>query len=348
MGRNKSELYRIDLHQQAYNKLKSMIAFGESKTEAKANGTYFAHIYSIQSFKTYLKHSMYFIKWINENHPECTTLKAAKRHVNEWLNYRVNYVKKNGEHLSAETIHTEKSSVYKLFQITLEDPNYFSAPKRNKDEITRSRLDVEKDRHFSEKNNGDLIKFCKGTGCRRDVLEKLKGQDLWHISDMKYRRAVLESKKGTLSNDENRELNTLQDALETFPEHEYFIHHRKDKNGKYRFAPVIGPNVDRIVEIMKSTQPDHRVWKKVSSAADVHGFRAVYADIMYKMYERKLEDIPYDRIHPATGRKYRSGVYHCRKDKCGKWLDREALAKCSKALGHNRIEVVARNYLRAI
>ena len=35
MGRNKSKYYKRTLHQQAYDKLQGMIAFGESKTNAK-------------------------------------------------------------------------------------------------------------------------------------------------------------------------------------------------------------------------------------------------------------------------------------------------------------------------
>ena len=82
MGRrNKS--YSKDLHQQAYDRLTGMQAFGESKKEAVANGTEKEKIFSFNTYKSYWKHTKYFIKYIKEKHPECTTLKSAKKHANE-------------------------------------------------------------------------------------------------------------------------------------------------------------------------------------------------------------------------------------------------------------------------
>ena len=78
-----------DLHQQAYDRLTGMQAFGESKKEAVANGTEKEKIFSFNTYKSYWKHTKYFIKYIKENHPECTTLKSAKKYVNEWLQTRV-------------------------------------------------------------------------------------------------------------------------------------------------------------------------------------------------------------------------------------------------------------------
>ena len=39
MGREKSNIYRQSLHQQAYRKFQNMKAFGESRHEAKKKGT---------------------------------------------------------------------------------------------------------------------------------------------------------------------------------------------------------------------------------------------------------------------------------------------------------------------
>ena len=49
-----------------------------------------------------------------------------------------------------------------------------------------------------------------------------------------------------------------------------------------------------------------------------------------------------------TDRRYQSQVYACRKDEAGKKLDKAAMLVCSKALGHNRIDVVANNYIRGL
>lgn len=69
---------------------------------------------------------------------------------------------------------------------------------------------------------------------------------------------------------------------------------------------------------------------------------------MYKAHARPIEEIPYDRMNKGSGRKYQSEVYICRKDEAGRKLDKAAMLVCSKALGHNRISVVADNYIRGL
>ena len=65
-------------------------------------------------------------------------------------------------------------------------------------------------------------------------------------------------------------------------------------------------------------------------------------------HAREIKDIPYDRVNRGTGKRYQSQVYTCRKDEAGKKLDKAAMLICSKALGHNRISVVADNYIRGL
>ena len=79
MGR-RNKAYFKDLHQQAYDRLTGMQAFGESKKEAVANGTEKDKIFAFNTYKSYWKHTKYFIKYIKEKHPECTTLKSAKKY----------------------------------------------------------------------------------------------------------------------------------------------------------------------------------------------------------------------------------------------------------------------------
>lgn len=346
MGR-KDKTYSKDLHKQAYEKLTGMQAFGESKKAAIEAGTEKNKIFSFDTYKTYWKHTKYFVKWIQEKHPECTTLKAAKRHVNEYLQSRVDQVDKKGQHLSAWTIQTEAAALNKLYQIDKADPNRFQPPRRNRAEIKRSRVTTTRDAHFSETNNDELIRFCKGTGCRRSVLERLEGRDLWTKKEMEDRLAVL-SVRTDLTSNEKRHLATLQDALAVFPGHDYFIHHRQDKNGRYRFSPIIGPDKDKIIERMQNAGEHEKIWQHVSSNADIHGYRAEYATMLYKQYARKIEEIPYDRVNKGTGKRFQGDVYTCRKDEAGRKLDRAAMEKCSKALGHNRVSVVADNYIRGL
>lgn len=340
MGR-RNKAYSKDLHQQAYDRLTGMQAFGESKKEAVANGTDKEKIFSFNTYKSYWKHTKYFIKYIKENHPECTTLKSAKKYVNEWLQTRVD------QGLSAWTVQLEAKAMGKLYGISPDDENYFKPPKRNREDIKRSRGDRVRDKHFSKTNNDELIKFCKGTGLRRAELGELRGKDLVTREQIEAEISQLESRPAAeLTPADTKRLEMLQDTR--LFEGDYFTHVRNGKGGRERMSPIIGPNMEQIVERIKSTPAEEKVWQHIHQSADIHGYRAEYATIIYKAKARAIEEIPYDRVNRGTGRKYQSEVYTCRKDEAGRKLDKAAMLVCSKALGHNRIEVVANNYIRGL
>ena len=340
MGR-RNKAYSKDLHQQAYDRLTGMQAFGESKKEAVANGTEKEKIFSFNTYKSYWKHTKYFIKYIKENHPECTTLKSAKKYVNEWLQTRVD------QGLSAWTVQLEAKAMGKLYGISPDDENYFKPPKRNREDIKRSRGDRERDKHFSKTNNDELIKFCKGTGLRRAELGELRGKDLVTREEIEAEISQIESRPAEeLTPADTKRLEMLQDTR--LFEGDYFTHVRNGKGGRERMSPIIGPNTEQIVERIKSTPAEEKVWQHIHQSADIHGYRAEYATIIYKAKARAIEEIPYDRVNKGSGRKYQSDVYICRKDEAGRKLDKVAMLVCSKALGHNRISVVADNYIRGL
>lgn len=338
MGR-KNKSYSKTLHQQAYDRLTGMQAFGESKKEAVAAGTDKNKIFSFNTYQTYWKHTKYFVKYVQEHHPECTTLKKAKGYVNEWLQARTD------QGLSAWTIQTEAKAMGKLYGISPDDPDYFDPPKRHRAEITRSRGDKVRDLHFSKTNNDELIKFCQGTGLRRSELEALRGSDLMTRAELELEITRIEGIQDR-SPAEDKLLGVLHDAAAF--DADYYTHVRSGKGGRERISPIIGDHVGQIVERMQHTEPEGKVWQHVHKCADIHAYRGDYATAIYKAHARPIEDIPYDKVHPGTGRKYQGDVYVCRKDERGKRLDRAAMQLCSKALGHNRVEVVANNYIRAL
>lgn len=340
MGRKNKSYYK-DLHQQAYDRLNGMQAFGESKKEAVANGTDRGKIFSFNTYQTYWKHTKYFLKYIKETHPECTTLKSAKKYVNEWLQMRTD------QGLSAWTIQTEAKALSKLYGIQPDDEGYFKPPKRNREDIKRSRGDRVRDRHFSEENNDELVKFCKGTGLRRSELMELRGKDLVTRAQIEDEIARLNAlPAGERSAAADKRLEMLQDTR-LFDE-EYFTHVRNGKGGRERLSPIIGRFAGQIIGRIRETPAEEKVWQYVNTNADIHGYRAEYATAIYKTHARPIQDIPYDRVHRGTGRRYQSEVYTCRKDEAGKKLDKAAMLVCSKALGHNRISVVADNYIRGL
>lgn len=345
IGRRNKEYFK-DMHQQAYDRLVGMQAFGDSKVEDKKydreheTDIVAGKIYSYSSYKTYWKHIKYFIKWVGEEYPDCKTLKKAEKYVPEWLQNRVEQVDKDGKHLSAWTIQTEAAALNKLYGIKTDDPNRFQPPPRRKEDIVRSRGTKERDKHFSEKKNEELVNFCKGCGFRRGVLEKLKGDDLYDKSRIEI---VLE--KARVDGDQPM-VKACTDALKVFPDKEYFILHRNDKGGKTRISPIVGPHEDKIVERMKNTRPNELVWRYVSSNCDVHGYRSDYATYLYKEYARPIENLKFSRKIKCADGKYRSEIYVCRGDEKGKKLDRQAIGVISIALGHNREDTAISNYIR--
>lgn len=341
MGRKNKE-YSIDLHQQVYNRLTSMQSFGQSKKEAMRADEANDKIFSFNTYKTYFKHCKYFVQWIQQEHPDCTTLKSAKKYVNEWLQTRVD------KGLSAWTIHTETAALCKLYQIKPDDPNRFQPPQRHRYDIKRSRVPTERDKHFSVTNNHDLIEFCKGTGLRRAGVEGCRGRDLTHrdeiVADIARIEAVPVDQRTPAM---QTRLTICKDAMIFTKGEDYFVR-ITEKGGRERLAPIIGPSKDQIVQRFKDTAPDEKVWKYVNKNADIHDYRGDYASAVYKMYARPIEQIPYDRVNKGTGKMYQSDVYTCRKDETGKKLDRQAMLVASKALGHNRIDIVADNYIRKL
>lgn len=340
MGR-KNKAYYKDLHQQAYDRFQSMMAIGESKKAAVAEGTDQGKIFSYNTYKTYWKHTKYFIAYIKEKHPECTTLKSARKYVGEWLQARTE------QGLSAWSVQVEAKALGKLYGITPDSKDYFDPPKRNRKDIKRSRGDKVRDQHFSEANNDELIKFCRGTGLRRSELKELRGKDLATRAEIEAEISRIEEipESERTPGDASR-LGMLQDTR-MFPE-EYFTHVRSGKGGRERYSPIVGKNAEQIIERIQDTPPEEKVWQHIHQCADIHGYRAEYATAIYKAHARAIQDIPYDRVNRGTGKRYQSEVYVCRKDEAGKKLDKEAMLVCSKALGHNRIEVVANNYIRGL
>lgn len=109
---------------------------------------------------------------------------------------------------------------------------------------------------------------------------------------------------------------------------------RNTKGGRWRMAPIVG-TTEEIVMVQRMCQEagDSRVWPYVPSSADIHSYRADYCQRIYLQYARPVEQIPAD------------SRYYCRGDRKGVILDKSAMLIASQALGHNRIDVIASNYL---
>ena len=209
--------------------------------------------------------------------------------------------------LSPYTVKLEAAALAKVYGCSTAD--FAPTKARKRQDITRSRGEAKRDYGFSLEKNSDIIEFCRSTGARRSELTYLTGD------------ALVE-----------------HDGL-------YYIHFTKaTKGGRERLSPITG-DVDLVVRLMNEAGSE-RVFAKIPSHMDVHGYRAEYATRIYQQHARPIEQIPYDRINPKTGRRYQSDVYYCRGDRAGTKLDKVAMKITSEALGHSRISVIAGHYLR--
>ena len=110
----------------------------------------------------------------------------------------------------------------------------------------------------------------------------------------------------------------------------YMLVNIKGKGGRLRDCPILSKAA---VERMKNTPAGERVWNKIPYNADIHSYRADYCKAVYAQYSRPIAEIP------------QRERYYCRKELKGVVYDKRAMAVASRALGHNRIEVIASNYL---
>lgn len=332
MGREKAKFYKANLRQQVIAKLTSKLAIGESKHDDKIKGVdKTKKIYSWGSFKTYQKQCLSFVKWLEQSHPEVKSINRAKPYIAEYLNHQLD------KGCSAWTINTQAQSINKLYGIKKGDQYFFKCPERRRCDIVRSRYERANDSHYSLKNNSELTEFCRSTGLRRSEVKALQGNEA-----LTRRQLELRSK----SENSPKIAKMINDALLLPEKYQYFVYVKSGKGGRTRLAPIIGDKAKEIFAKIKNTPKADKVFPHVHSNADIHSFRSDYATTLYNETARPIESIPYDRINKGTGYSYQSEVYHCRSDQKGIKLDRQAMLYTSKALGHNRIDIVANNYIR--
>lgn len=157
------------LSKQVQDVLDSKLKIGHSKHQDKLSGITADHIYSWSTYRTYLKHNCYFVKWAKAEH-NVKTLEQARPYVDEYLQMRID------QKLSAYTQKLEASALAKLYGCTTED--FIKTETRHREFIVRSRGQKVRDRHFSESRNQEFVDFCRATGLRRDEIKTLTTDQL--------------------------------------------------------------------------------------------------------------------------------------------------------------------------
>jgi integrase len=100
------------------------------------------------------------------------------------------------------------------------------------------------------------------------------------------------------------------------------------KGGKEREVPVLAGREADVLAVIQGRKADDRLFVRVPGHADIHSYRREYAMNLYQQYAPGREMLP-------TDRRLRRSDY-----------DKEAALRVSAALGHRRLDVVLRHYLR--
>lgn len=302
------------LRMQAKNQFQKITCLGRSKYEDKIQaGKEYDRLVSSTKSKPAISKQEYINSKIRDKIYSIKTYSTYEKHNNYFIKWvEENYPAKErrtleqcrqyvptwlqsriDKGLSPYTIQTEAAGLGKLYQCAVSEFGV-SLPERERGNITRSREYAARDYGFSIEKNQEIINFCRGTGLRRNELENLTKEQLIDRGNGEYALAI------------------------------------RGKGGRYREAPIIGAHKQEIVDRIKASEG--RVWERVPSHMDVHGYRSDYATAIYKAYER--ENIP------------EKDRYYCRDDRKKEVMDKAAMLEASRALGHNRIDVVAGHYIR--
>ena len=114
----------------------------------------------------------------------------------------------------------------------------------------------------------------------------------------------------------------------------YQILVKSGKGGKSRLAPIMGTReqIQNVISLCNKAG-EEKVFSKIHNGADIHHYRALYCERVYTHHARPISSLQ------------GSERYICRGSQKGTIYDREALRAASRALGHNRVSVVAEHYL---
>ncbi|MDL2293098.1 hypothetical protein LJC60_00540 [Ruminococcaceae bacterium OttesenSCG-928-D13] len=285
---------RGSLQFEANQALENMKAFGRSRDADKKAGVTKDKIYTYKTMRTYQHQAGRFIEWVRGQDENKKTKTLEQSR--EWVDAYIQHMKDRGDKAASQA--TAAASLAKLFQCSKSD--FAPTDPVRRVDIERSRNEVPSDNRFSEEKNRDLVDVCKATGLRRCEVSALRPDWLRGDAQAGFRLSI---PPGIA------------------------------KGGRPRELPIRGETAAKAVEVIRRTFAGNRVFPRVHTHADIHAYRAEYANSYYRELARDVRTL------------HRSERYDCRKDKAGIHYDRAAMKAVSEALGHTRVSVIASNYL---
>jgi hypothetical protein len=301
MGRSGSVVHQVKSRIDA--KFRPGLSRHEVKRELGTKGTATPFVHSYRTRETYISQGMAFAKWARDEHG-CRTLADAEHHVNGYIGM----MRERGD--SPYSQKTAVAAIAKVYGKSSRD--YAPTDARSRANIERSRGPKASDKHFSEASNAGFVNFARTVGLRRMEYAGLRRDDV---------RTGADGRTFTANHLARRE------------DGRYVLRDVRGKGGKYRDVLLVGPHIAETVARIEATRQGELIWHSVPTRADIHGYRADYANSLYREAARDPATIPYGER------------YFCRNDRAGVVFDREAMRVVSQSLGHERIGIIAASYL---
>lgn len=181
-------------------------------------------------------------------------------------------------------------------------------------EPTKGRTLSERACSFKEENHPDLALIARATGGRRADLERLE------IENFKERNGIV-----------------------------YAVEFKGSKGGRDRLSPILPTYQKEVTAFVteKKRLGEHKAFEKVNSKANIHAYRRLYAQEVYK-YGVDHKSWLKEQIKALQGQKHSLPKDYKEEYKCrdGRTFDREALFVASQGLGHSRLDVITNNYFK--
>ena len=317
---------RGSLNYQINQRMKDMERIGESRYEAKKDyreniednktGKTLG-IHSYRTFETYKSSCKGFVNWAKETEQGIRNIEDVKEeHIKDYIKYR------EDEGYSSYTYSKDLAALNKVFNCDV--------TKKDCDVAYRSYKDIENNREYKEHHNNinydnykDVITTIQATGMRRESLEKVSYSS-FNYDEKGYPVSI-----------------RLEDERRIGGEN------MCEKGGRGRTAEVPENMREQLKEVLEDKLEENNgdmykpLFEHIPSRLGTHRFRQEYAENTYKSY---IEEHGYGtKTLEDTGKEQYEGNHNTE----FRGYDVGALYYTTQQLGHNRLDVVKYNYLKA-
>ena len=315
MGRKK------DVERLFHQTLSDKTSFGQSKKLAKQDlgfGQSTYKIYSVNSYKTYLKQCTQYAKWLKEE-------KGINKidDINKTEQYAIEYIQKRlDDGKSIYTVKMERSALGMLYGKQID----IKLPVRTPDQITRSRGETKNDKYITRDGKyKDVFTIALATGSRRKDISKLCVNNFREVDGKLY--VFFEKSKGGRDR--------LTPVLEKYEKDVRDIIEQAKVDGKTRLFNHIPKEID--IHGLRREYCQN-LYDEIKDNKELRN------EILKNYPERRELKTQKDKDGNTVTKEIKSDVY---KDRSGNVWKRDDIYVLSQALGHNRLDVSITHYLKS-